>query len=181
MYTASRPLVTFGRGSGCAHAWTKAPAQRPAEDTAQLHAGPGVVLKGEISGCDMLRVEGSIEGTVVARQLVICPNGSFLGTAEIEEAEIEGKFDGTLNVKGRLFLRGTGQVSGTLSYGQIEVERGGEIVGDISAHQSASTTGKPPPNERPVPQMRPVVQQADSSPKTADGQARNLKTSLLGR
>ncbi|MBU6299734.1 MAG: polymer-forming cytoskeletal protein [Alphaproteobacteria bacterium] len=98
-------------------------------------AGPGVKLKGDITGCDALRVEGTVDGTVVARQLVVCAGGSFLGTAEIEEAEIEGYYDGTLNVHGRLLLRSNGRISGTLSYGQIEVERGGEIIGHIACHQ----------------------------------------------
>jgi len=102
------------------------------DNPAHLYVGPGVTLKGEIFGCDTLRVEGSIEGNATARQLVVCSGGSFNGTVEIEEGDVEGKFEGTLNVAGRLFLRAPGRICGTLSYGQIEVERGGEILGDIA-------------------------------------------------
>ena len=131
----------------------------PAAGTAaHLYAGPGVKLKGEITGCDTLRIEGMVDGTVMARQLILCPGGGFLGTAEIEEAEIEGSFDGTLNVRGRLFLRGTGRIAGTLSYGQIEIERGGEIAGQITPHGSPSVSrpraevGAPLQSERRAPQ-----------------------------
>ena len=106
---------------------------------AHLFVGPGVTLKGEIAGCDTLRVEGRVEGNGAARQLVVCSGGSFLGTVDIEEADVEGKFEGTLNVSGRLLLRATGNVSGTLSYGQIEVERGGQILGDVTVRGAAST------------------------------------------
>jgi cytoskeletal protein CcmA (bactofilin family) len=109
-------------------------------DTAHLYVGPGVTLKGEIFGCDTLRVEGCVEGNASARSLTVCSSGSFLGTVEIEEGDVEGKFDGTLNVAGRLFLRATGRICGTLSYGQIEVERGGEILGDIAVRGTASAS-----------------------------------------
>ena len=105
-----------------------------AGSAAHLHAGPGIKLKGEITGCDTLRVEGAVDGNATARLLILCPGGSFLGTAEIDEAEIEGNFDGTLNVRGRLLLRSNGRIAGTLSYGEIEVEKGGEIAGQITPH-----------------------------------------------
>jgi cytoskeletal protein CcmA (bactofilin family) len=110
---------------------TAQPVPAP-ESAAHLYAGPGVKLKGEIVGCDTLRIEGIVDGNATARQLILCPGGSFLGTAEIEEAEIEGNFDGTLNVRSRLVLRANGRVAGTLSYGEIEIERGGEIAGQIT-------------------------------------------------
>jgi cytoskeletal protein CcmA (bactofilin family) len=109
------------------------PAPAPGSD-AHLYAGPGIKLKGDIVGCDTLRIEGIVDGNAIARQLILCPGGSFLGTADIEEAEIEGSFDGTLNVRGRLVLRNNGRIAGTLSYGEIEIERGGEITGQITPH-----------------------------------------------
>ena len=133
---------------------TPAPAT---ESAAHLYVGPGIKLKGEISGCDTFRIEGNFDGNAKARQLVLCPGGNYLGTAEIEDAEIEGAFDGTLTVSGRLFLRSTGRISGTFSYGQLEIERGGEIAGQIAphvkggadaAHSPTQTTFKP--HERPT-------------------------------
>jgi cytoskeletal protein CcmA (bactofilin family) len=102
------------------------------DSSAHLYVGASIRLKGEITGCDLMRVEGTFEGTAQARQLVLCPGGSFIGTAQIEEAEIEGSFDGTLSVRGRLFLRNKGRIRGTFSYGQLEIERGGEVDGKIT-------------------------------------------------
>lgn len=103
----------------------------PADDAAHLYIGANIRLKGEIAGCDVMRVEGVYEGITKARQLVLCPGGTFLGTAEVEEAEIEGVFEGILQVRGRLYLRKSGRIRGTFSYGQLEIERGGEIDGRI--------------------------------------------------
>lgn len=154
------------------------PAASASGDTAHLHAGPGVALKGEIMGCDTLRVEGSVEGNAVARQLVICPGGSFLGTADIQEAEIEGKFEGTLNVSGRLFLRSTGRIAGTLSYGQIEVERGGEIVGDVltNGKDGAAAKARLTDKTKAVPVAAPPAPAHPAAPPPSAS-----KPSLFGR
>jgi cytoskeletal protein CcmA (bactofilin family) len=146
------------------------------ESAAHLYAGPGVKLKGEIVGCDTLRIEGIIDGNATARQLILCPSGSFLGTAEIEEAEIEGNFDGTLNVRGRLVLRTKGRVAGTLSYGEIEIERGGEIAGQITpqgkqiaAVPRSETAFVSVPNEKRAfsPAPRPSPQSVVQMPRPA--------------
>jgi len=108
------------------------PKQTDPQESAHLYVGLGVKLKGEISGCDLMRVEGVFEGTAQARQLVLCAGGSFVGTAQIDEAEVEGSFDGTLHVRGRLFLRSKGLIVGNFSYGQLEIERGGQIDGQIT-------------------------------------------------
>ena len=120
------------------------PAQRlvPAEseNPAQLYVGPGITLKGEIFGCDTLRVEGAIDGSATARQLILGHGSSFLGTAEVDEAEIEGTFNGTLTVQGVLVLRGTGRIEGTLGYGQIEIERGGVIAAQITPNDRSTAS-----------------------------------------
>ena len=151
------------------------------ENAAHLHLGPGIKLKGEIVGCDMMRIEGTFDGTATARQLVLCPGGTYLGTAQIEEAEIEGTFEGTLNVRGRLFLRSTGRISGTFTYGQLEIERGGEIAGQIAPHKKVaekphteimvkSRDDGPAPSPRPfapVPQTAAPVAQLSQPADTA--------------
>jgi len=113
-----------------------------ADSSAHLYIGANIRLKGEISGCDLMRVEGVFEGTAQARQLILCPGGSFVGIADFQEAEIEGVFEGTLNVRGRLYLRAKGRVRGTFSYGQLEIERGGEVEGRIIPFEAAEAVAK---------------------------------------
>ncbi len=47
---------------------------------------------------------------------------------------MRGRFEGTLTVRKRLVIRATGRVSGTIRYGQIEIECGGRISGDVQAN-----------------------------------------------
>lgn len=97
-----------------------------------LIACAGVRLKGSISACNTLTVEGEVESTVQARHLVILNGGAFVGKANVEEADIAGRFEGTLQTTGKLIVRRSGRVIGQIAYGQIEVEPGGELRGNIS-------------------------------------------------
>ena len=42
---------------------------------------------------------------------------------------MRGQFEGELVVSKRLLIRATGHVSGTITYGEIEIERGGRVSG----------------------------------------------------
>ena len=75
--------------------------------------------------------------------------GLFKGSATIEEIEVNGRFEGNLVVRNRLLIRATGRVSSSIRYGQIEIECGGQITGDIQA-QSADEPGEATPDASPV-------------------------------
>jgi cytoskeletal protein CcmA (bactofilin family) len=99
-----------------------------------LIVGQGISLSGEINSCDRLVIEGSVRANLQGCQhLTIAQTGLFDGNAAIDEADIYGRFEGDLVVHKRLLIRASGQVSGTISYGQIEVEAGGKISGTVSA------------------------------------------------
>lgn len=97
-----------------------------------LVVGREISLAGKIAACDKLVVEGSVEADLEGcRQLEISPTGHFKGSAEIEDAEISGSFDGALTVTKRLRVRATARIEGSVEYGQIEIEAGGVISGDV--------------------------------------------------
>ncbi|MDR0225206.1 MAG: polymer-forming cytoskeletal protein [Burkholderiaceae bacterium] len=103
----------------------------------KLTVGPNIKLKGvEITDCDTLVVEGTVEATMDSRVIQIAEQGAFHGTAEIDIAEIHGVFDGTLTVREKLVIYGTGKVSGKIRYGKVVIEEGGELTGQIEAGPS---------------------------------------------
>jgi len=115
-----------------------APQKREAEQR-KLIVGREISLAGEITSCDWLVVEGSVEANLAnCRDIEISDTGVYRGSASIEQAEIRGRFDGVLNVRKRLFIRASGRVTGTVRYGQIEIERGGQISGDVQAQPTNS-------------------------------------------
>jgi cytoskeletal protein CcmA (bactofilin family) len=115
------------------------PAQAPAQPAAKegeskLTVGPNIKLKGvEITDCDTLVVEGSVEATMDSRVIQISERGSFKGSAEIDIAEIRGQFDGNLTVRQKLVIYSTGKVTGRVRYGKVVIEEGGQLSGEIES------------------------------------------------
>jgi len=98
----------------------------------RLLVGRDIVLSGEITTCDQLVVEGRVEAALTdSRVIEIRETGFFKGTAEIDDAEIRGTFEGDLIVRNRLLIRATGKVTGEIRYGMLEIECGGQLSGDV--------------------------------------------------
>lgn len=118
-----------------------------------LTVGNDILLKGEIATCDRLVIDGAVDATLNDVHTVeISECGSFKGSAQIEDAEIRGLFEGDLTVRGRLVVYATGKVRGKISYGEIEIERGGELTGEIKLVGNAAS-------------VRPAVKPAIPAPK----------------
>jgi cytoskeletal protein CcmA (bactofilin family) len=134
-----------------------APGPRP--EPGRLTVGPGISLSGEIAACDRLVVQGDVRVTLDrVRALEVAEGGRFTGgRAEVEEAEVAGEYEGGLTVRGRLLVRGTGRVSGTVRYGELELERGGRLSGSVEALERAGVGPGPSseaPPEAPLPTVR---------------------------
>ena len=118
-----------------------APTRQGEADHKKLIVGREIILNGEIRTCDSLVVEGRVEAVLnECRSIDIAASGQFKGSADIESADISGRFDGDLTVHGRLTVRATGKVFGKVKYGQLEVERGGIISGTVEALPESATS-----------------------------------------
>lgn len=99
----------------------------------KLVIGQGITLSGEIESCDYLIVEGTVEAALKgASRMDITENGAFFGTVEIDEATIAGRFEGDLTVKGRLTIRATGTIIGSVAYKELAVEAGATLDGKVN-------------------------------------------------
>jgi cytoskeletal protein CcmA (bactofilin family) len=136
--------LRHGPGNGYAAASTAASSVAPQpspsdaasgskqEGGSKLTVGPNIKLKGvEITDCDTLVVEGLVEATMDSRVMQIAQQGAFKGSAEIDVAEIRGEFSGNLTVRQKLVIYSTGKVTGTIRYGKLVIEEGGQLAGEI--------------------------------------------------
>ena len=104
------------------------------DDHRRLVVGRDIRLKGEITSCETLIIEGHVEITLPeAINIEIASTGCFKGTAEISKADISGEFEGTLTAHDQLIIRSTGRVSGKIRYGKIVIEGGGQVSGDMKS------------------------------------------------
>lgn len=133
-----KPVAPAAPAAAAPAAAPAAPRSNDAPEPKVLIIGREISLNGQITACDKVVVEGKVEATLTdSRFIEIAETGQFKGSAEIDDAEIRGRFEGKLTVRGRLLIRGTGKVMGEIAYGQIEVECGGEITGTVQT--SAAT------------------------------------------
>lgn len=103
-----------------------------------LIVGHGISFVGDIAACHRLVVNGIVEATLQrCENVVVGEKGFFKGNARTENAEVSGRIEGDLVVRKRLLIHTAGQVSGTTTYGEIEIERGGRIVGQAEAREGA--------------------------------------------
>jgi len=117
---------------------------------ARLIVGPDVKLKGaEILDCDTLVVEGRVEATMDSRVIRIAEKGSFSGKVSIDIAEIHGTFEGELTARSQLIIHATGRVSGSIRFGKLVVDEGGELCGEINV-LSENVTAKARPVVEPL-------------------------------
>jgi cytoskeletal protein CcmA (bactofilin family) len=112
---------------------TASPTAQIPQSGSKLIVGPDIKLKGvEITDCDTLVVEGRVEASMDSRVIQIAEHGVYSGTVGIDVAEIHGRFEGELTARKQLIIHATGRVSGTIRYGKLTIEDGGEISGTIS-------------------------------------------------
>ncbi len=132
--------------------------QAPAQGGSKLTVGPNIKLKGvEITDCDTLFVEGTVEATMDSRLMQIAECGAFKGTACIDIAEIHGSFDGDLTVRDKLIIYATGKITGKIRYGKLVIEEGGQISGEVTF---GTADNKDKDKARPAGTQRTALQAA---------------------
>lgn len=122
----------------------------------RLTVGRDISLTGEIGSCDVVVVEGTVEAKLREGRLVeIAETGLFKGSVDIEEADIAGRFEGDIAVRGRLTVRSTGKITGSIRFGELAVDAGGQLIGDVQLY-AAKAAAAP---AQPVPAPAPIVEQ----------------------
>ncbi|NOT17612.1 MAG: polymer-forming cytoskeletal protein [Sulfuriferula sp.] len=113
----------------------------PKDEGSKLIVGAHIELKdSEITDCDILVVEGRVKSAIKSRQIRIAQGGVFVGTAEVDIAEIRGFFDGDLIVHKQLIVHATAHIHGHICYTSMTVEDGAIITGSIENQMSVNTT-----------------------------------------
>jgi cytoskeletal protein CcmA (bactofilin family) len=105
-----------------------------------------VTFSGSLAAADKIIIHGTGEGDVAAHELLVSGNGTIRGHVRVERADIHGKVLEKIEARECLLLRRSGRIEGTAVYGEIEIEKGGVLVGRASERSAGETEGfKAPP------------------------------------
>lgn len=155
------------------------PGRSAEESVSKLIVGPDIKLKGaEITDCDTLVVEGRVEASMDSRVIQIAEHGVFVGKAGIDVAEIRGRFEGELTARKQLVIRATGHVSGTIRYGKLAIEEGGELSGDVGAIDAKGPVAVPAATAPDATERKPA---AGSAAAPLPAAAHSSAGALFGR
>lgn len=91
----------------------------------QNRINEGTKLKGDIHSTGFFRIDGTVEGNIsTPSKIVIGKTGVVVGTLHCENADIEGKFEGKLDISGTLSLKSSAHIEGDVVVGKLAVEPG---------------------------------------------------------
>ncbi|SRR5438874_768411 len=104
--------------------------------------GAGMRVVGDISADGVVKIEGSVNGTVrAAKQVLVARGGEVEGDVISREAIIGGEVRGAIYAEERVELQSTSVVHGDVSTKRLLIQEGGEINGVLRMGEDA---GHPP-------------------------------------
>ena len=148
----------------------------------EVFLGPEIVLSGELKSCGTLVAEGIVDGSrIECRTFILGSTGSCKGEVQAESAVISGCFEGRLIVRSRLLIKSGGQVRGSVQYGQVEIEPGGELQGDMVVHPASKAAAQDELDILDIPAKPKIARSIGNSVSSSDKLPLALANGLDGR
>jgi len=99
---------------------------------AETIIGASIKVKGNFHGQGNIIVEGSLEGSLKTEaNLFIGDHAKIIANIEAQEAIINGEVKGNIKIKKYLAVGKTAKIFGDLQYGELSIERGGLVNGQL--------------------------------------------------
>lgn len=151
-------------------------SQSPAAEAATL-IGPGIFVRGRVSGEEDLHIEGRLEGSVVLTETVyVAPGGIVVATVQARDIVVSGVVVGNVTAEDSVTLNAGAKLVGDITAPRVIVADGATFAGNVAMG------GEPPParKERRQVARRPApaaakTQSPKAAPKAA-ASAPNVKT-----
>ena len=96
-----------------------------------LIIGDGATIKGEIVEENEITVQGNVDGDIQCKDLIVGKTGSIKGKIKADTLYVEGSIEGEINIKEILKMMSSSYVSGKITYGSLQINEGGKLVGEV--------------------------------------------------
>lgn len=105
--------------------------------------GPGLILKGELSGSEDVFLESTLEGPLSfgGNRVVVGRNGKVTGEVVAREVVVNGKVHGDVRAHDRIEIRKDGSIIGDLETGRLMIEDGAYLKGNIEVDRETNPVG----------------------------------------
>jgi cytoskeletal protein CcmA (bactofilin family) len=123
----------------------------------------GMTVRGDIESNSTVKVEGTVNGNVHARQQVlVAKDGIVQGNIEAREAIIGGAVDGAVSALERVEVQAGATVTGDITTKRISVAEGGSLNGVIKMSDKGAD--------------KPAVEKAVAAPRAAEARSATATT-----
>jgi cytoskeletal protein CcmA (bactofilin family) len=94
--------------------------------------GSGVSVKGSFSVPERAVINGSVEGEITAREVLVGSSGKITGKVTAEVIDVHGEVNDTVSASRELILRASGRATGAIAYAEVEIEKGAQLRGTLT-------------------------------------------------
>ena len=137
---------------------------RPIERVTSV-LGPGINWRGNLRGTGGIRIEGTFEGEIGIRGLVVVGETGRVTCEKLQANTVivAGAVHGNIAAE-KLEIRSTGRVWGDVVVGAFATEEGGFLRGTVQMEEQVELDLEPEENKVPI----PPAEQAESPSEAAD-------------
>lgn len=104
------------------------------------YIGSEVRIAGNISGNGDVHLDGTVEGDVSCKMLILGQSGSVRGNIVADKATLGGQVDGTVNAAA-LTVEASARISGDLIYDNVSIENGAQVDGRMTRRSGGDQSG----------------------------------------
>jgi len=99
---------------------------------AETIIGASIKVKGNFQGQGNIIIEGMLEGSLKTEaNLFIGDSARVVASIESKDASINGEVKGNIKSRGYLALGSTAKIFGDIQYGEISIEKGAVVNGQL--------------------------------------------------
>lgn len=106
--------------------------EKSSDEAGCFTVGSGVSIKGSFSVPDRAIINGTVEGEITAKQLLVGASGKITGKVTAEVVDVHGEVNDMLTASKALILRTTGRAKGSIEYAELEIEKGAQLRGSVT-------------------------------------------------
>jgi cytoskeletal protein CcmA (bactofilin family) len=97
-----------------------------------LMVGSGVTAVGTFKVPGEATISGNVQGELTATSLSVLSSGEVTGKTVAQTILVAGKMNQSTTATQSLVVDSTGVITGEIAYGDLEIRRGGELLGSIN-------------------------------------------------
>ena len=106
-------------------------SERVGDNPNKMVIGSGTSFKGSDINTDSIEIYGKVETSVRAKAVFVGSSAEIIGPVSCEQIEIHGSVSGAIEANGKVIIKKTATVVGTLRYQSVSVDDGANIYSDF--------------------------------------------------